>query len=121
MADPTSHPTKYKHYYANYKTVKEIVAKGHNKAGFLGLEVALLGTGLVSQLSACNTTISVLTIVANIWSWSQFTKIEKKFKAMKTNQWLKTTYTYRWRNQGKNSGYVRSATPKLEIVDKKGQ
>ena len=48
------------------------------------------------------------------------TKKEREVKAMTKTQWLKTTYTHTWRNGGKNSGYVRSATPDLKIVARKG-
>ena len=87
----------------------------------MGLSFTFFATNFVANVNASTVPISALMLVADLWSWSQFTKVEKKFKAMKTNQWLKTTYTYRWRNQGKNSGYVRSASPELKIVNAKGQ
>ena len=64
--------------------------------------------------------VSGLMLVSELWSYAQFSKVKSKFSEMKSSQWLKSTYTFTWRNGGQNSGYVRSASASLDIVAKKG-
>lgn len=120
IADPTSHPTKYTHYYTNYYELKKVVEKGYNTCQTLGVSIPLYIASLVKTLSPGASVVSGMLIVADVWSYYQFSKVKEKFYSMNKSQWLKTTYTHTWRNGGKNSGYVRSSSPTLKIVSKKG-
>jgi hypothetical protein len=120
VADPTNHPTKYKIYYIDYKNLQDIIDKGYISCNTLGVSAVLYTLELIPGVNIGATVVNGMMLVADLWSYAQFRKVEAKFKIMRSNQWLKTTYSYTWRNGGKNSGYVRSATAILEIVNQKG-
>ena len=120
VADPTSHPTRYTHYYTDYPTLKGIIDKGYKNCSSLGVSVAFFALGFVNGAMIATAPIGGMMLVADMWSYAQFSKVKAKFTTMNSTQWLRTTYTHTWRNGGKNSGYVRSATPELKVVAKKG-
>lgn len=120
IADPTSHPTKYTHYYTDYPTLKDIVNRGYESCQTAGVNFAFGVLALVPKTATGIAAVTMMLNVADVWSAAQFYRVKAKFDEMTPSQWLKTTYTHTWRNGGKNSGYVRSSTPELKIVNNKG-
>lgn len=120
IADPTAHPTKYTHYYTDYPTLEGVIDQGYDSCNSLGVTLTVFILEQIGSGSIGATPVSGMMLVAELWSFVQFKKVEAKYDAMTKTQWLKTTYTHTWRNGGKNSGYVRSATPDIKIVARKG-
>lgn len=97
-----------------------MVTNGYKSCQSLGVSAPVYFASFVKSLSPGASVVSGMLLVTDIWSAVQFNKVKAKYYDMGKTQWLKSTYAHTWKNRGQNSGYVRSSTPTLKIVNNKG-
>ena len=101
----TTHPNKSESKYLTEKEVKAVID------GFTASEKDM--NKLSDVFSILGTTGEVMSALFDIdaaWCRAQKAKYQSYYNQMNntTKKYLKVTTTYRWRNGGKNSGYVPS-------------
>ncbi|MGC2872858.1 hypothetical protein ACDL92_06205 [Ihubacter sp. mB4P-1] len=112
VATSTTHPNKVTTSYLSKSMTKTYYeSMGYGTSDSIARGAEILAIGLVPG----GVPVATLMSVADLWTLAQRYKVEKLYKEMKSNQYLKITITARWRNGGKNSGYVYGS-PEYTIV-----
>ncbi len=113
IADPTVHKNKTCVKYLTKSEVRKVynsLKSGSSGYNYVATILGLTGYGLVP---------AIIATAGSSYLDKLATKYNDKWGHMKKGQYLKVTTTFRYRNGGKNSGYVYSGET-LKIVNKKG-